>query len=332
MVCIGPPLGPAIQDIRSACPIDYTPASAEDKSHENSGNRTLPSPPSGHIRCPHPTGSARTPITGCATTSGPIPRCWPISTRRTPTMRCIWRRSSRSRTGSTRKSSGASNRTIPRSLTAKNGYWYYIRFEPAKEHPIYARRKGALDAAEEIMLDANELASGHDYYQIGELDVSPDAEWLAFCEDTVGRRQYTLRFKNLRSGALTPAVVRDIEPDVAWANDNRNAALHRKGPRNAARAARQETCPRVRPRHRRAGIRANRPCRSTRASRSRSPTGSYSFTARAPCPRSGGTRTRMIPRSRSRYFFPENAATNTRSNTCTTISSCARIGRLATFG
>ena len=53
----------------------------------------------------------------------------------------------------------------------KNGYWYYIRFEPAKEHPIFARRKGSLDAPEQVMLDANQLAVGHDYYQIGEIDI-----------------------------------------------------------------------------------------------------------------------------------------------------------------
>ena len=82
----------------------------------------------------------------------------------------------------------------------KRGYWYHSRFEPGREHPIFARRKGALDAAEEILLDVNALAVGHDYFQIGALEVSPDGAWLAYCEDTVGRRQFTLRFKNLRSG------------------------------------------------------------------------------------------------------------------------------------
>ena len=71
----------------------------------------------------------------------------------------------------------------------KQGYWYYSRFEPGKEHPIFARRKGTLDAPEEMLLDANELAVGHDYYRIDSLEVSPDNDWLAFCEDTVGRRE-----------------------------------------------------------------------------------------------------------------------------------------------
>jgi oligopeptidase B len=49
----------------------------------------------------------------------------------------------------------------------KNGYWYNTRFEPGREHPIFARRKGSLDAPEEVLLDANALAAGHDYYRIG---------------------------------------------------------------------------------------------------------------------------------------------------------------------
>ncbi len=103
----------------------------------------------------------------------------------------------------------------------KNGYWYNTRYEAAKEHPIFARRFGRPDAAEEILLDANVLAAGHDYYRIGALEISPDNRWLAFCEDTVGRRQYTLRFKDLQTGELLPTAIPDVESDLAWANDNR---------------------------------------------------------------------------------------------------------------
>jgi len=112
----------------------------------------------------------------------------------------------------------------------KNGYWYYIRFEPGREHPIFARREGSLDAREQIMLDANEHSRGHEYYQIGEIDVSPDGEWLAYCEDTVGRRRYTLRFKNLRTGDILADAIGDVEPDVAWANDNRTLLYIEKDP------------------------------------------------------------------------------------------------------
>ena len=112
----------------------------------------------------------------------------------------------------------------------KNGYWYYIRFEPGLEHPIFARRKATLDAPEQIMLNANDLSAGHDYYQIGEIDVSPDSRWMAYCEDTVGRRQYTLRFKNLETGEILPDVIADVEPDLAWANDNRTLLYVEKDP------------------------------------------------------------------------------------------------------
>jgi oligopeptidase B len=111
-----------------------------------------------------------------------------------------------------------------------HGYWYHTRFEPGKEHPIFARRKGSLEAPEEILLDANVLAAGHDYYQIGSVEVSPDSAWLAFCEDTVGRRQYTLRFKNLRTGEILATAIRDVESDLAWANDNRTILYVAKDP------------------------------------------------------------------------------------------------------
>jgi oligopeptidase B len=111
-----------------------------------------------------------------------------------------------------------------------HGYWYHTRFEPGKEHPIFARRKGSLEAPEEVLLDANVLAVGHDYYQVGALEVSPDSAWLAFCEDTIGRRQYTLRFKNLRSGEILEAAIPDVESDLAWANDNRTILYVAKDP------------------------------------------------------------------------------------------------------
>jgi oligopeptidase B len=112
----------------------------------------------------------------------------------------------------------------------KRGYWYHTRFEPGKEHPIFARRLGSRDAPEEILIDANQQSDGHDYYRIGALEVSPGGEWLAFCEDTVGRRQYTLRFKNLRSGDILEVAIRDVEADLAWANDDRTLLYVEKDP------------------------------------------------------------------------------------------------------
>jgi oligopeptidase B len=112
----------------------------------------------------------------------------------------------------------------------QHGYWYQTRFEPGKEHPIFARRKGTLESPEEILLDANMLAVGHDYYRIGALEVSPDSAWLAYCEDTVGRRQYTLRVRNLRTGENLDVAIPDVESDLAWANDNRTLLYVEKDP------------------------------------------------------------------------------------------------------
>jgi oligopeptidase B len=112
----------------------------------------------------------------------------------------------------------------------QHGYWYQTRFEPGKEHPIFARRKGTLESPEEVLLDANALAVGHDYYRIGALEVSPDSAWLAYCEDTVGRRQYTLRVRNLRTGETLDVAIPDVESDLAWANDNRTLLYVEKDP------------------------------------------------------------------------------------------------------
>jgi oligopeptidase B len=112
----------------------------------------------------------------------------------------------------------------------KNGYWYYSRYEAGKEHPIFVRRRERMEAPEEIVLDANELAAGHDYYQIGAAEVSPDSMRLAFCEDAVGRRQYRLRFKDLAKGQLLPDSIPDVEAEVAWANDSATVLYVEKDP------------------------------------------------------------------------------------------------------
>jgi oligopeptidase B len=112
----------------------------------------------------------------------------------------------------------------------KSGYWYYTRYEAGKEHPIFARRKATLDAPEQIVLDANERAAGHEYYQLGAVELSLNQEWLAFCEDTVGRREYTLRFKNLRSGETLADAIPNVEAEVAWANDDATVLYVEKDP------------------------------------------------------------------------------------------------------
>ncbi len=101
------------------------------------------------------------------------------------------------------------------------GYWYYVRYEEGKEYPIYCRKKETLETAEELILDVNHLAEGHDYCEVLGLTVSPDNRWLAFGTDTVSRRQYVLRIKNLETGELSPESVPDTDGSYVWANDNR---------------------------------------------------------------------------------------------------------------
>ena len=102
----------------------------------------------------------------------------------------------------------------------RDGYYYYTRFEQGKEYPIICRKKGSLEADEQVLLDVNELAKGHDYYKIGGMSLSPNDEWLAFGEDTVSRRIYTIRFKNLKTGEIIENKIENTTGGVAWANDS----------------------------------------------------------------------------------------------------------------
>jgi oligopeptidase B len=112
----------------------------------------------------------------------------------------------------------------------RNGYWYYTRYETGKEYPIFARRKGNLEAAEEILVDGNQRAQGQEFYQLAAIEVSVDGRWAAIAEDTVGRRQYEVRIKDLESGEFLPQVLTNVEPDLAWANDHRTLFYIRKDP------------------------------------------------------------------------------------------------------
>jgi oligopeptidase B len=111
---------------------------------------------------------------------------------------------------------------------ADNGYFYLTRFEEGKEHPIYVRKKGNLEATEEIMLDENELAKPFDYYKIAGKSVSPSNQIVAFGEDTVSRRIYTIRFKNLTTGEMLPDVIENTTGGTVWANDNQTVFYTRK--------------------------------------------------------------------------------------------------------
>jgi oligopeptidase B len=112
----------------------------------------------------------------------------------------------------------------------RRGYWYYSRYQTGANYPIHARRKGSMDAPEEIMLDVAAMAAAHDFYQIGSWDVSPDNRLLAFTEDTVGRRQFVLRVKDLATGELLPDAIPNVEPGAVWAADGRTLLYVAKDP------------------------------------------------------------------------------------------------------
>ena len=117
--------------------------------------------------------------------------------------------------------------TVP---ARRNGYWYYSRHETGREYPIHARRRDADGAPEEILLDENAAATGHDYYQAGSLEVSRDNRLLAFAEDTVGRRQFVVRVRDLATGELLADRLENVEADLAWANDNQTLVYVEKHP------------------------------------------------------------------------------------------------------
>lgn len=109
------------------------------------------------------------------------------------------------------------------SVPAKNnGYYYYNKFEEGKQYPIYCRRKGTLDAPEEVMFDQNKMAEGHKYFNIGAIKVSDNNELAAFTTDHVSRRLYDLQFKNLTTGEIYPESIPNVEgSSLAWAADNK---------------------------------------------------------------------------------------------------------------
>lgn len=100
-------------------------------------------------------------------------------------------------------------------------YWYYTKTIEGKQYTIYCRKKGSLDAPEEVTLDLNQLAEGHKFLGLGAYEVSDDGNLLAYTTDTTGFRQYYLFIKDLRTGAILPDKFGRVI-SVEWAADNKN--------------------------------------------------------------------------------------------------------------
>ena len=102
-----------------------------------------------------------------------------------------------------------------------NGYYYLTRYETGKDYPIYSRKKGSLDAKEEILFDCNELAKGQSYFALGGMSISPDNKLALFSTDVVGRRIYTMQVKDLETGKLLADKIENVDGGGVWANDNK---------------------------------------------------------------------------------------------------------------
>src|ERR1700694_3779477 len=103
----------------------------------------------------------------------------------------------------------------------QGGYFYYTRVVEGKTYPIYARKRGSLDAPEEILIDGNALGQGKPFFQVMGWQISSGEDLLAVAVDTIGRRIASLRIKNLRTDELLPEVMEHVTGNMAWAEDNR---------------------------------------------------------------------------------------------------------------
>lgn len=98
-------------------------------------------------------------------------------------------------------------------------YYYYTRYEKNKTYPIYCRKKNIQAAEEEIILDVNEEAKGHDYYNVSTIKISPNEKFIAFAEDIQGRRIYNIKVKDLSTGNEIDNVPH-VTANFEWANDS----------------------------------------------------------------------------------------------------------------
>ncbi|MEU2612223.1 S9 family peptidase [Micromonospora sp. NPDC007271] len=129
----------------------------------------------------------------------------------------------------TRRRTQETDLSVP---TRKDGYWYYTRTVEGQQYGVHCRRAvrdgetvppisadGAPLDGEEVLLDGNQLAEGHDFFALGAFDVSPDGRWLAYSTDFAGDERFTLRVKDLSTGEVLPDEVPDTFYGTAWSTD-----------------------------------------------------------------------------------------------------------------
>ena len=181
------------------------------------------------------TATASTSTTGCATTRARIRTSSATSRPRTPTSKAMLAHVK-----------PLENRIYDEIIARikqddvsvpyrKRGYWYLQRgSRPARNIRSIARKAGTLDAPEQVMLDVNALAKGFDFFQVGAFEVSPDNRMLAYAEDNVGRRQWSLRFKDLATGVTLPDRIANVEAGHRVGRRQPHGVLRREASRDAA--------------------------------------------------------------------------------------------------
>ena len=121
----------------------------------------------------------------------------------------------------------ADDRTVP---VLTGNYLYFREYHEGGEYPVYVRARADSPDDEEVMLDANRLSEGHEFYQIGNWSVSPGEGLLAYAEDTLSRRKYTIRFKDLGTGDRLEDEIQNVASSIAWAADDRTVFYVDKDP------------------------------------------------------------------------------------------------------
>ena len=109
-----------------------------------------------------------------------------------------------------------------------NEYWYIVRFEKGKEHPLFTRKFQSLDNEEELLLDVNVLAEGQKFFEVGSVAVSPNNKLMSYSSDNMGRRIYDINFKNLETGEILQDQIGNTTGKAVWANDNEHVFYIRK--------------------------------------------------------------------------------------------------------
>ena len=112
----------------------------------------------------------------------------------------------------------------------ENGYEYWTRFAEGQEYPIYCRRLPHAGAADEVMIDVNELAKGESFCHVSGVEVNRQNNLAAFAIDTIGRNIYTLRIKELASGKLLDEEVPAMAGNLVWAEDGKTLFYTRQDP------------------------------------------------------------------------------------------------------